>query len=83
MEKQKRHINYLERELIREQTTRQYDWSISEHELKLVNQKIQPPIEIKELKQLVNEMYHNPSKYAEIIKMVRRRYSELQFQIER
>jgi hypothetical protein len=83
LEKQKRHINYLERELIGEQTTRQYDWSISEHEPKLVNQNIQPPIEIKELKQLVNEMYHNPSKYADIIKMVRRRYYELQFRIER
>ena len=76
----RKRMNYLEDELIGEQAKREtseYEWFVSEHEMKLVNIELERPIEVTELSKLAKDLLHSPSKYADIIRTMRQR-SELQ-----
>jgi hypothetical protein len=76
----RKRMNYLEGELIGEQAKREiseYEWFVSEHEMKLVNKELEWPIEVTELSKLAKDLLHHPSKYADIIRTMRQR-SELQ-----
>jgi hypothetical protein len=73
LEKSKKRISDLEAELFK----RQQEWSASNSEFELVNTELKPPIESAELYNLAKELFHHPSKYADIIRNMRER-SELQ-----
>jgi hypothetical protein len=76
----RKRMNYLEGELIGEQTKREiseYDCFVSEHEMKLVNKELEQPIEVTELSKLAKDLLHHPSKYSDILRTMRQR-SELQ-----
>jgi hypothetical protein len=76
----RKRMNYFERELSVEQAKREfaeYEWSVSEYEMELINNELDRPIEVTELSELSMDLYHRPSKYADVIRSMRQR-SELQ-----
>jgi hypothetical protein len=73
-------MNYFELELSVEQAKREFsqdEWSVSEYEMELINNELDRPIEVTELSELSMDLYHRPSKYADVIRSMRQR-SELQ-----
>jgi hypothetical protein len=60
-------------ELSAELYKRNYEWRVSEHEIELVNTKLERPIESAGLYNLAKELVRHPSKYADIIKTMRER----------
>jgi len=54
----------------------EYEWFVSDHEMKLINKELEQPIGVTELTELAKDLLHHPSKYAEIIRTLRQR-SEL------
>jgi transcriptional regulator with XRE-family HTH domain len=76
LEKAKRHINNLEKELSNERLKNfrfEYSLLISEYELNEANKLLGRPIEPSELGEIADEIYHNPSKYTDIISEIRER----------
>jgi len=76
LEKTEIHIDNLEKELLREQMknfTFEYSQLISEYELNDANKILGRPIELSELREIADEIYHNPSKYTDIISEIRER----------
>ena len=47
--------------------TRDYEWSIEEEELDRANEQLHIEVEPRQLYTLVQELYHYPSKYTDII----------------
>jgi hypothetical protein len=75
-EKAKRQINYLVKELCNEQSKNfrfEYSLLISEDELNEANKLLNRPIEPSELREIADDIYHNPSKYTDIITEIRER----------
>jgi sugar-specific transcriptional regulator TrmB len=82
LEKAERHIDNLEKELCNEQNKNfefKYSRLISEYELNEANKLLGRPIKPSELREIADEIYHNPSKYTDIISEIRerRRHSSL------
>jgi hypothetical protein len=78
LEKAKRWIDYLVKELCNEQSKNfrfEYSLLISEDELNEANKLLDRPIEPSELREIADEIYHNPSKYTDIISEIRERRS--------
>jgi hypothetical protein len=76
LEKAERQIQYLKKELSNEQLKNfefKYSRLISEYELKEANKLLGRPIEPSELREIADEIYHNPSQYADIISEIRKR----------
>ena len=73
LEKAKKRLFDLEAELFK----RQQERSVSNSEFELVNTELKPSIESAELYNLAKELFHHPSKYADMIRNMRER-SELQ-----
>jgi hypothetical protein len=74
LEKAERQIDYLKKELCNEQNKNfrfEYSLLISEYELNEANKKLDRPIEPSELREISDEIYHNPSKYTDIISEIR------------
>jgi hypothetical protein len=69
LEKARTQIFELHAELYK----RNYEWRVSEHEIQLVNRKLERPIESAGLYNLAKELVRHPSKYADIIKTMRER----------
>lgn len=55
----------------------EYEWFVSDHEMKLINKELERPIEVTELSELAKDLLHHPSKYADMIRSMRQ-HSELQ-----
>jgi transcriptional regulator with XRE-family HTH domain len=75
-EKAERKINYLKKELCNEQFKNfefKYSRLVSEYELTEANKLLDRPIEPSELREIANDIYHNPSKYTDIISEIRER----------
>ena len=79
LEKAERQIDYLKKELSNEQLKNfrfEYSLLISEYELneanKLLDRRIEPT-ELREIADIADEIYHNPSKYTDIISEIRER----------
>jgi hypothetical protein len=53
----------------------EYEWFVSDHEMKLINKGLEQTIGVTELTELAKDLLH-PSKYADIIRTLRQR-SEL------
>jgi hypothetical protein len=78
IEKAERKIQYLVKELCNEQNKNfryKYSRSISEDELNEANKLLDRHIEPSELLEIADEIYHNPSKYTDIINEIRERRS--------
>jgi len=76
-EKAERHIENLEKELSNEQNKNfrlKYSLLVSENELNEANNSLGRPIEPSELREITDEIYHNPSKYIDIISEIRERH---------
>jgi len=74
LEKAERQIHYLKKELSNEQfknTGFEYSRLISEYELNEANKLLDRHIEPSELREIADEIYHNPSKYTDIISEIR------------
>ena len=74
LEKAERQIQYLKKELCNEQNknfTFEYSLLISENELNEANNLLYRRIEPSELREIADEIYHNPSKYTDIISEIR------------
>ena len=52
----------------------EYRTSVYDHEIKLVNEQLEWPIEVKELNMLAQDLIHHPSKHADIISTMRQRF---------
>jgi hypothetical protein len=50
-----------------------YSRYISEYELTEANKLLDRPIEPSELREIADEIYHNPSKYTDVISEIRER----------
>jgi|SRR5215211_810566 len=77
-EKAERKIQYLVKELCNEQNKNfryEYSRSISEDELNEANKLLDRRIEPSELREIADEIYHNPSKYTDIISEIHERRS--------
>jgi hypothetical protein len=69
-------MDYYAEELARneiEKAGSEYQWCILEHELDLVNKKLPEPVGAKELFVMAQELFGNPSKYVDIIPIMRER----------
>ena len=55
----------------------EYEWFVSDHEMKLINKELEQPIGVTELSELAKDLLHHPSKYADMIRSMRQP-SELQ-----
>ena len=76
LEKEERYIDDLEKELSNERTKNfrfEYSLLISEYELNEANKLLGRHIEPSELREIADEIYHNPSKYTDIINEIRER----------
>ena len=76
LEKAERHIDNLKKELCNEQFknfTFEYSRYISEYELNETNKILDRRIEPTELREIADDIYHNPSKYTDIISEIRER----------
>ena len=76
LEKANRQIDYLAKELSNEQfknLTFEYSLVISEYEINEANKLLDRRIEPSELREIADEIYHNPSKYTDIISEIRER----------
>ncbi len=76
LEKAERQIQYLKKELCNEQNKNfrfEYSLLISEYELNEANKLLDRSIEPSELREIADEIYHNPSKYTDIITEIRER----------
>ena len=76
LEKADGQIDYLKKELSNEQFknfTFEYSLLISEYELNEANKVLDRRIEPSELREIADEIYHNPSKYTDIISEIRER----------
>jgi hypothetical protein len=76
LEKAERHIDDLKKELRNEQNMNfriKYSLLISENELNEANKILDRRIEPSELREIADEIYHNPSKYTDIIREIRER----------
>ena len=76
LEKAERHIKHLKKELRNEQNMNfriKYSRLVSEYELKEANELLDRRIEPTELREIADEIYHNPSKYTDIIREIRER----------
>jgi hypothetical protein len=76
LEKAERQIQYLKKELCNEQNKNfrfEYSLLISEYELNEANKILDRRIEPSELREIADEIYHNPSKYTDIISEIRER----------
>jgi transcriptional regulator with XRE-family HTH domain len=77
LEKAKRQIDYLIKELCNEQNKNfriKYSRLVSENELNETNNLLDRRIEPTELREIADEIYHNPSKYTDIISEIRERH---------
>jgi hypothetical protein len=76
IEKAKGQINYLKEELCNEQL-KNFEFKcsrlVSEYELTEANNLLDRRIEPSELREIADEIYHNPSKYTDIISEIRER----------
>jgi hypothetical protein len=76
IEKAKGQINYLKEELCNEQL-KNFEFKcsrlVSEDELNEANKLLDRRIEPSELREIADEIYHNPSKYTDIISEIRER----------
>jgi hypothetical protein len=82
LERAERWIDYLKKKLCNEQNKNfrfEYSLLISEYELNEANKLLDRHIEPSELREIADEIYHNPSKYTDIISEIRehRRISSL------
>jgi beta-lactamase class A len=81
LEKAKRQIDYLEKELSNERFKNfefEYSRLIPEYQLKQANKILDRPIEPGELREIADEIYHKPGEYADIIALIRKhRHSSL------
>ena len=76
LEKAKAQIQYLKKELCNEQNKNfgiKYSQLVSENELNEANKILDRRIEPSELREIADEIYHNPSKYTDIISEIRER----------
>jgi transcriptional regulator with XRE-family HTH domain len=76
LEKAERQIQYLKKELCNEQNKNfriKYSQLVSENELNEANRILDRPIEPSELREIADDIYHNPSKYTDIISEIRER----------
>jgi len=76
LEKVERHIDNLEKELFNEQLKNfgiKYSRLVSENELNEANKILDRRIEPSELREIADEIYHNPSEYTDIISEIRER----------
>jgi hypothetical protein len=74
LEKEERQIQYLKKELRNEQNMNfriKYSRLVSENELNEANNLLDRRIEPTELREIADEIYHNPSKYTDIISEIR------------
>jgi Mg2+ and Co2+ transporter CorA len=74
LEKAETQIDYLKKELCNEQNKNfrfEYSQHISEYELNEANKLLDRHIEPSELREISDEIYHNPSKYTDIINEIR------------
>ena len=73
-EERERQIQHLKKELCNEQKKNfrfEYSLLIAEYELNEANKLLDRPIEPSELREIADEIYHNPSKYTDIISEIR------------
>jgi hypothetical protein len=78
LEKAEKQIQYLKKELCNEQDKNfefKYSRLVSEYELNEANKLLDRRIEPSELREIADEIYHNPSKYTDIISEIRERRS--------
>jgi DNA-binding CsgD family transcriptional regulator len=76
LEKKERQIQYLKKELRNEQNKNfefKYSQLVSEYELNEANKLLDRRIEPGELREIADEIYHNPSKHTDIISEIRER----------
>ena len=73
LERAMKRMKHLELELFE----KEYEWSVSEHEIERLNQGLEMSIDVNELGKLAEDLFHHPSKYADIIRTMHQR-SKLQ-----
>jgi hypothetical protein len=74
LEKAERQIQYLKKELCNEQNMNfefKYSRLVSENTLNEANNLLDRGIEPTELREIADDIYHNPSKYTDIISEIR------------
>jgi hypothetical protein len=69
LERERERRNRLESELLE----KEYEWSIHEDEIKRINEGLDIPMDIPELYELSKDLFHHPSKHADVIRTMRQR----------